>query len=367
MADSADMRFMLRALELATNGRGLTYPNPLVGALLVKRGRVIAEGYHRKVGGDHAELVALKAARSSAKGATLFVTLEPCCHTGRTGPCTDAIIKAGISTVVVATLDPDIRVNGRGVKQLRKAGINVRIGVCKREALELNEAYHHHQRTGLPFVILKLAQSLDGRIATRSGDSKWISGKQSRTYVHRLRSEVGAVVVGGETARKDNPELTVRLVKGLDPHRIVVSRSLNLPSDLKLLTNNSDKKTIVASSESAIDSFIAKPHHPDLIYWSVREDRSSGLDLGDLITKAGKFGFRSLLVEGGSRLATSFIKQNLVDKVVCVIAPKLIGDGLNTIGQLGIQEIKDAIQFDRAGFFASGEDLIFVGYPKGKR
>ncbi len=358
---------MLRALELATKGRGMTYPNPLVGALLVKRGRVIAEGYHRKVGGDHAEIVALKSAKRSANGATLYVTLEPCCHTGRTGPCTDAIIKAGISTVVVAALDPDIRVNGRGVKQLRKAGIKVRFGVCMREALQLNEAYHHHQRTGLPFVILKLAQSLDGRIATKSGDSKWISGKQSREYVHRVRSEVGAVVVGGETARRDNPELTVRLVKGLNPHRIVVSRSLNLPSDLNLLTHNSDKKTIVASTEQAIARFIAKPDHPDLIYWSVKEDSKSGLDLGDLIAKAGQFGFRSLLVEGGSRLATSLLDKGLVDKLICVIAPKLIGDGLNTIGQLGVQEIKDAIRFDRAGFVACGEDLIFVGYPKRKR
>lgn len=367
MADSADNRFMLRALELATKGRGMTYPNPLVGAVLVKRGRVIAEGYHRKVGGDHAEIVALKAARGSAKGATLFVTLEPCCHTGRTGPCTDAIIKAGISTVVVAALDPDVRVNGRGVKQLRKAGINVRIGVCKREALDLNEAYHHHQRTGLPFVILKLAQSLDGRIATASGDSKWISCEQSRAYVHRLRSEVGAVVVGGETARKDNPELTVRLVKGLNPHRIVVSRSLNLDSDSKLLSNNSDKKTIVASTEHAIAGFIAKPNHPDLIYWSVKEDSRLGLDIGDLIAKAGQYGFRSLLVEGGSRLATSFLDQGLVDKVVCVIAPKFIGKGLNSIGQLGIREIKNAIQFDRRDFVACGEDLIFVGYPKRNR
>ncbi len=345
----------------------MTYPNPLVGALLVKRGRVIAEGYHRKVGGDHAEIVALKSARGSAKGATLFVTLEPCCHTGRTGPCTEAIIKAGISTVVIATLDPDVRVNGRGVKQLRKAGIIVRIGVCKKDALELNEAYHHHQRTGLPFVILKLAQSLDGRIATKSGDSKWISGKQSRAYVHRLRSEVGAVVVGGETARKDNPELTVRLVKGLNPHRIVVSSSLNLDSDLKLLHNNSDKKTIIASTEQAIAKFIGKPNHPDLIYWSVKEESRFGLDIGDLIAKAGQFGFRSLLVEGGSRLATSLLSQGLVDKVVCVIAPKLIGDGLNSIGQLGTQKIDDAIQFERASFAICGEDLIFAGYPKRNR
>jgi diaminohydroxyphosphoribosylaminopyrimidine deaminase/5-amino-6-(5-phosphoribosylamino)uracil reductase len=366
MADSADSKLMQRALELATNGRGMTYPNPMVGAMLVKSGRIVGEGYHRKVGGDHAEIAALKAAGSRAKGATLYVTLEPCCHTGRTGPCTDALIKAGIKEVILASLDPDPRVNGQGVKVLRKHGIKVRSGILKAESIALNEAYFHYHRTGLPFVILKMAQTIDGRIATSTGDSKWISGKQTRTYAHRLRSEVGAVVVGGETARKDDPALTVRLVKGQSPYRIVLSQSLKLPTSLQLLAENQDRKTILASSEDSIKRFMAQSKHPDLIYWSIDQTKDGSLDLSDFLRKAGSFGLRSILVEGGSRLATAFLSRGLVDKYVAIIAPKIIGRGIEAVGDLGIREVGQAIQFDQCRFSTCGEDLIFEGYPKGK-
>ncbi|MBK7141129.1 MAG: bifunctional diaminohydroxyphosphoribosylaminopyrimidine deaminase/5-amino-6-(5-phosphoribosylamino)uracil reductase RibD [bacterium] len=364
MAETADKKFMQRALELAAMGRGMTYPNPMVGALVVKHGRVIAEGYHRKVGAAHAEIEALKGAGKKAKGGTLYVTLEPCCHTGRTGPCTDAIIKAGIAKVVVASLDPDTRVNGQGIRQLRRLGIEVRTSVCKQESILLNEAYFHHQKTGLPFVILKLAESLDGRIATGKGDSKWISGKSARAYVHRLRSEVGAVLVGGETARKDDPALTVRLVKGQNPYRILLTRSLNQPKSIQLIANNADRKTIVASSEESITRFLAGADHPELIYWSVAPSGPASLDLLDLLQKAGAFGIRSILVEGGSRVATSFFAQGLVDKLVLVIAPKLIGRGIESIGDLGIRSVDQAKQFSRSRFVSVGEDMIFEGYPK---
>lgn len=357
---------MQRALELAANGRGMTYPNPMVGALLVKSGRIVGEGYHRKVGGDHAEIAALKAAGFRAKGATLYVTLEPCCHTGRTGPCTEALIRAGIKDVVIASFDPDPRVNGQGAKILRKHGIKVRSGILRAESIGLNEAYFHYHRTGTPFVILKMAQSLDGRIATSTGDSKWISGKPARVYAHRLRSEAGAIVVGGETARTDDPALTVRLVKGQSPYRIVLSQSLKLPTTLQLLSRNNDRKTILASSEESIRRFMSQSAHPDLIYWSIDQTGNGMLDLSDFLRKAGSFGLRSLLVEGGSRLATAFLNHGLVDKYVAIIAPKIIGRGIETIGDLGINQVDQAIQFDRSRIETCGEDLIFEGYPKGR-
>jgi riboflavin-specific deaminase-like protein len=211
-----------------------------------------------------------------------------------------------------------------------------------------------------------MAQTLDGRIATSTGDSKWISGKQARTYAHRLRSEAGAVVVGGETARKDDPALTVRLVKGQSPYRIVLSQSLKLPTSLQLLAENQDRKTILASSEDSIKRFMAQSKHPDLIYWSIDQTKDGSLDLSDFLRKAGSFGLRSILVEGGSRLATAFLSRGLVDKYVAIIAPKIIGRGIEAVGDLGIREVGQAIQFDQCRFSTCGEDLIFEGYPKGK-
>ncbi len=337
----------------------------MVGAVIVKAGEIVGEGYHRQVGQDHAELAAIRKAGRKAKGATLYVNLEPCGHTGRTGPCTDAIIKAGIKKVVFSMIDPDPRVNGKGIRILKKAGLAVERGLQRDEALLLNDSYFGYHRNKRSFVILKTAQTLDGRIATMTGDSKWISSPQSLKLAHRLRAEVDAVVVGLGTVRKDNPALTVRLVKGKNPYRIVLSSSLDFPPKCQILSNNGDCKTILASTAKAIERFSkAKRGRRGLIYWSLRTDRNGLLDLRDFITKAGEFGFHSLLIEGGGRLATSFLKAGLVDKYIVVTAPMVLGSGINAVGELHARKLTDAIAFERYFFEKNGTDNLFIGYPK---
>jgi len=354
---------MARALELAAKGRGKVSPNPMVGAVIVKSGRVIAEGYHLGPGKDHAEIVALKQAGLKAKVATIYVTLEPCCHTGNTGPCTDALIAAGVKKVVFASTDPDPRVNGKGARRLRKAGIEVVKGVLAAEAERLNEGYFAFNRNGRPFVILKLAQTLDGRIATRNGNSQWISGPASLKMVHRLRSEVDAVAVGMGTVRADDPSLTVRHVQGRNPYRLVVTGSARFPRGCQLLTNNSDFKTIVASGTQAIERLARSRNGGNLIYWSVKSHRNGALDIADLMNKAGEFGIRSILVEGGAALATSFIKARLVDKLVLVVAPKILGSGIEAVADLGLRKLGDAVTVRDLSVERLGEDLVCTGYP----
>ncbi len=358
---------MRRALELAEKGRGWTSPNPMVGAVIVKNGKIISEGYHHRVGRDHAERVALKKAGEKARGATLYVTLEPCCHTGRTAPCTDAIIAAGIKKVVYAVTDPDPRVNGKGARVLEKAGIIVERGLLRREATVLNEMYFGYHKNRRPFILLKTAQTLDGKIATVTGESQWISNVASRRFCHRLRSEVDGVVVGMGTVRVDNPALTVRLVKGRNPYRIVLSRSLQFPPSTQLLSHNDDSKTIIASTAPAIERFLkAKRRYRGLIYWELKTGKDGLLDLHDFVRKAHEFGLHSLMVEGGSSLAASFLKAGLVDKFVVAIAPMVLGSGIDAIGDMNIKKISHAVAFERVSFHKSGTDRIFIGYPKKK-
>ena len=355
---------MQRALELAARARGKTSPNPMVGAVIVKNNRIVAEGYHRRAGEDHAEVVALKRAGSRASGATLYVNLEPCCHTGNTGPCTRAIAESGVKCVVMAIRDPDPRVAGKGAACLRRAGVSVCSGVLGREATRLNEQYIGFHRNRRPFIILKLAQTLDGRIAAATGDSRWISGAASLRHAHRLRSEVDAVVVGLGTVKADNPQLTVRLVKGDNPYRIIVSRSLAFPHVCRLLDDNTDQRTIVASTEEAIRRFSRRQSVPRLTYWTIRKGKDGLLNLLDLVREAGAFGLQSLLVEGGAALATSFIRAGLVDKYIFVTAPKLMGEGVSTLGDLSVRKLTDAIEFDDGTFTPCGSDMIFTGYAR---
>jgi len=363
VAFTVDHKYMARALDLAAKGRGRVSPNPMVGAVIVKNGRVIAEGYHRGAGKDHAEVVALKKAGKQARGATVYVTLEPCCHTGNTGPCTEALIAAGVRKVVFPSHDPDPRVSGKGARRLRQVGIEVVKGILAGEAERLNESYYAHNLTGRPFVILKIAQTLDGRIAARNGDSQWVSGPPSLKMVHRLRSEVDAVAVGMGTVKADDPSLTVRLVKGKNPYRVIVAGSDKIPPRSKLLSNNSDFKTIVAAGEKAIDRLARRRRSGNLIYWKVRTGRNGLLDLSDLLMKAGEFGLRSILVEGGAALATSFIKARLVNKLVLVIAPKLLGEGIEAIADLGLRKLSDAVAVRDMTIERVGQDLVCTGYP----
>ena len=362
MAERADERYIRLTLELAEKGRGKTSPNPLVGAVIVKNGRIVGQGYHRKAGTPHAEINALSDAREKARGASLYVNLEPCCHYGRTRPCTGEIIKAGISEVIFSLRDPNPSVNGKGAAQLRRAGIRVRSGLLRKEAEQLNEVYLKYITTGRPFVILKTAQTLDGRIATGSGDSKWVTGEKARKLVHRLRAECDAVAVGAGTVRADNPSLTVRLVKGRNPYRLIVSSHLKFPRTVSLFNDNDDAKTIVATTASSAPRLEAK----NLIIWEVRNGKG-GLSLEDLLDKAGRFGISSLLVEGGAGLATSFIKSGLVDKHYIFLAPKLIGAGVEAVGDLNIKKMSDAVGYKSMVYIPGYEpDFLFVGYPEVK-
>jgi diaminohydroxyphosphoribosylaminopyrimidine deaminase/5-amino-6-(5-phosphoribosylamino)uracil reductase len=364
VAERNDIAFMTRALELAAKGRGRTSPNPMVGAVIVKSGRIIAEGYHRRVGSSHAEIAALKAAGHKARGGTMYVTLEPCCHVGRTGPCCDAIIEAGIKRVVYAVTDPDPRVSGRGGRRLKSAGVLVSSGVLRDEAEQFNEYYLNSQRLGRPFVVLKLAQSMDGKIATKSGDSRWISSNESRKLVHRLRAEIDAVVIGAGTARTDDPRLTVRQVKGRNPYRIVVAGRQPIPRSLRLLSQMKDHKTIVAiPTASRRDTKSARLEKSDVTIWNVRAERDGTVSPHDLVQRAHAFGFRSLLVEGGSRLATSFLRSRLVDKVIMFTAPILVGDGVSALGSIGVGKMADAVSFRQYAVTSLGRDWVFVGYP----
>ncbi len=364
MANEADKRYMQRAIELAEKGRFKTSPNPMVGAVIVKKNRIIGEGYHRQAGADHAEIAALRTAKESVAGATMYVTLEPCCHTGRTGPCTDALIKAGIKRVVFGSADPDPRVKGKGARKLRRAGIEVTSGVLRQEVQRQNEIFFGFHTLGRPFIILKTAQTIDGRIATSTSDSKWVSGPESLKMAHRLRAEVDGIVVGGRTVLRDDPALTVRRVKGPNPYRIILSGSMHFPRKCGLIDNNKDFKTIVATTGKNVEKFSRSPRGKGLIMWNVKRDRTGRLDVNDVVKQAGQFGLQSLLVEGGNRVATSFLRAGLVDKYVAVIAPKMLGEGVNAIGDMKIKKIADAITLEKTKMISSGKDVILIGYPK---
>lgn len=364
VAREVDRNYMLRALALAERGRGKVSPNPMVGAVIVSGKRIIAEGYHHRAGRDHAEIMALKKAGRKARGTTMYVNLEPCCHTGRTGPCTEALIAAGIKRLFVAALDPDPRVNGRGVRILRRAGIDLTRGLARSEAERLNESYYGFHRLGRPYIILKAAQSLDGRIATASGDSHWISGQRSLKLAHILRSEVDAVVVGMGTVRSDNPALTVRLVKGKNPYRIILTDSGRFPAKCQLLDNNRDGRTIIASGTRTIERLMKRRSNRQLTFWTIKQNGKGRLDLDDFVARAADFGIRSILVEGGAEVATSFLKARLVDRYISVVSPILLGQGINSIGDLGTNRLADCIRLKEMSLRAAGDDVIMSGYPQ---
>ena len=348
-------RFMKRALRLSERARGQTSPNPLVGAVLVRDGQVVGEGYHRRAGAPHAEVVALDRAGARAEGAALYVTLEPCCHFGRTPPCVDRIIEQGVSEVVCALTDPDPRVSGRGIEKLREAGIEVRLGVLEEAARKTNEVYLKYITTGLPFVTLKLAQSLDGRIATGSGDSKWITGEKARRFVHRIRSQVDAVMVGMGTVIRDDPQLNVRWVKGKHPLKIILDSRLRMPLGAQLFGG---ERTILATTERSSEEQRRLVEGKGARVWILPE-RDGRVDLTEVMRKAGREGITSILIEGGSKVATSTLGAGVVDKLMIFIAPKLIGTGTDAVGDLGIARIEEAIELEDVKLRRIGEDMLY--------
>jgi len=349
---------MTRALRLAKRAAGRTHPNPIVGAVVVGKGQILGEGWHREPGEPHAEVVALEMAGETARGGTLYVNLEPCDHHGRTPPCTEAILGAGIARVVIACEDPHPLVRGKGIKRLVNSGIEVSTGVGRKEAEELNRAFLYFARENLPYVTLKVATTLDGRTADASGNSRWITGEKARLAVHRLRSLADAVLVGAGTILADDPMLNVRGIKGGNqPLRIVLDPEVKIPIDSQIVQEASDGRTIVVirrgvalAKRKLLEErgvrFLILPVRSGMFGWA--EMAASLVDLGVL----------HLLVEGGSRTATWFLVQSAVRRVELFMAMKLLGNtGLPSVMDMGINNLGEAAAFDLRGCRIVGEDL----------
>lgn len=361
MTGADDVRWMQRALRLAARGRGATSPNPMVGAVILKGPRVAGEGCHRRAGGPHAEIFALRRAGRAARGATMYVTLEPCCHHGRTPPCTDAIIAAGLARVVVACPDPNPRVNGRGLRQLRRAGIEVKLGVLREEAQRLNRAYLKHTESGLPMVSLKAAMSLDGKIATARGESKWITGERARAYGRRLRSHHDAVLVGVGTVLADDPELTVRIGRRPSPLRIVLDSRGRTPPTARLLSAD-ERPPVVAVTRLAPAARRKRLERAGAEVW-VLPSSKGGVSLRALMKRLGDLGVQSVLVEGGGKAAAGALAAGLVDRVYFFLAPRIIGGATapTSVEGDGARRLADAWRIERLQVRRIGEDLLITG------
>ncbi len=355
-----DEIFMKMALRLAKRGEGWVSPNPLVGAVIVKDGRVIAQGYHRRYGGDHAEVDAIKRAREPLEGATLYVNLEPCCHWGKTPPCTDRILEAGIKRVVISNLDPNPLVSGKGKELLEGHGVSVHVGVLEQMGRQLNYAYFKYHEEGLPLVTLKWAQSLDGRIATLGGDSRWISSDRALRFAHRLRAIHDAVLVGIGTVLRDDPQLTVRFTRGRDPLKVVLDSRLRIPPSARLLRDPA--RVILASTKRADPERVEEMRRRGAEVLLLGQER---VDLRGLLKELHRRGVQSVLVEGGSGILTSFLKEGLADRVIVILSPKLIGKGVEAIGDLGIRMVGEALRFRRVSFRRIGHDLVLEGWLRG--
>ncbi len=365
MVDSA--KYMGRALELARIALGRTSPNPAVGAVLVKNGTVVGEGYTQPPGSWHAEVMALGQAGEKARDATMYVTLEPCCHQGRTPPCIQAIIAAGVREVHIALLDPNPLVDGRGKAGLEEAGIRVQMGEGQEEAAELNEAFIKHITTGLPFVVAKFASSLDGKIATRSGDSKWITGEEARHRVHEVRDTMDAVMVGVNTVLADDPQLTCRLdaeAKGRperQPVRVIIDSQGRTPPDARVL--QCPGRTVIATTR-AIDPGRALALERAGAEVLLLPDRHGMVDLAALMEALGGKEITSILVEGGGTLLGSLLEEGLVDRVMAFVAPVLIGgrDAPSPMEGHGIPTMDHAIRLRHTRMELIGEDVLITGY-----
>lgn len=360
-----DTKYMKRALELARKGIGYVNPNPLVGAVIVKNEKIIAEGYHEFYGGPHAEINAFNHAEEDVQGAVMYVTLEPCSHYGKTPPCAHAIVEKGIRKIVVAMEDPNPEVSGRGIKLLREHGIEVITGVLEEESRKLNEIFLKYITTQLPFCILKTAMTLDGKIATKAGDSKWITSEASRQYVHQLRHRAAGIMVGVNTITQDDPLLNTRLEdgKGSDPIRIVVDTSAKIPLEANVLNLESRARTIIVATDLAKKEKLKslEDKGAEIIISPLTK---SGVCLKHLMKELGKRKIDSVLLEGGSELNYSALEAGIVDKVNVFIAPKIIGgrEAKSSVGGLGIALMKDAVRLKNLSVQSFDEDIMIEAY-----
>ncbi len=360
-----DQFYMKIALDLAEKGRGYTSPNPMVGAVVVDGQTIVGKGWHQRAGGPHAEVNALDAAGGRAKGATIYVTLEPCNHYGRTPPCTERILSAGIRRVVIAAADPNPSVAGGGAQYLADRGLDIRMGVCEEEAKCQNEAFFKFVRTGRPFVVLKSAATLDGRIASRTGDSKWVTGPASRQFVHELRHALDAIMVGAGTVIADNPSLTTRLEdrQGVDPHRVILDTRLSIPEDAKVLQIESLSDTFIIFNQAR------DPNKPErltargvkLIHAPLK---GQWLDLDTVMTLLAAQSITSLLIEGGARVMGSAVRDGIADKICFFYAPKILGgdDGIPVCGGPGPERMAGSVPITGIRVRQFDEDVMISGY-----
>lgn len=367
-----DRLMMTRALVLAERGRGLTSPNPVVGACVVKNNKVISEGYHQAYGAPHAEVIALKKAGKKAQGATLYLTLEPCSSWGKTPPCVQMIIRSGVKKVVIAALDPNPKHHGRGIRILKKAGIAVKVGVLRQESEKQNRAFRKWITTKKPYVTLKLAESLDGKIATRTGDSKWITSPPARKFAHQLRASADAVLVGKNTVLRDNPKLTVRLGDspqkgGLSPRRLRQPWKVVLDANAEISKNanifRGDSTTVLICALNKFKFAAKKFASKRVAILPAALGRNDKLDLRPALEKLGKLGVTSILVEGGGEVAASFLEKKLADEIHFVIAPKIVGgrSAKTSIEGEGVAKVHSAVQLRNRQVRQLGDDVIISG------
>lgn len=363
MKTKAQELFMNRALELAARAAGETSPNPMVGAVLVKDGVIVGEGYHRRAGEPHAEILAIRSAGNDAAGTELYVNLEPCCHHGRTPPCTDAIAAAGIERVFAAVKDPNPLVAGKGGRELEGRGIPVSYGLAEEAAKRLNECYFKYARTGLPFVFIKSAVTLDGKIATRSGDSRWITGEEERTLVHGLRSSSDAILTGIGTVIADDPLLTARIggKEGRSPLRIVIDPMLKIPAKARVLQQDGSAATVIVAS-----SYSSRKRARELEEQGARVIVMEGkrVDMAQLMRSLGREGITSVMIEGGAEVCASALSSGIVDKVVYFIAPKIVGgrNAPTAVGGDGVELLRDAITLRDVSYTPVGSSIMVQGY-----
>jgi len=354
--------FMALALKLALKAKGMTSPNPLVGSLVVKKGRIIGKGYHEKAGFAHAEITALEEAGAKAKGATLYVTLEPCAHFGKTPPCVERIIRSGIKEVIVGMIDPNPLNNGRGVEILRQNKIKVKVGFLERELRKANEVFIKYITKRMPFVTVKVAQSLDGKIATRRGDSKWITSDKSRGFAHRLRKDYDAIMVGVNTVLRDNPKLDAWFSKK-QPVKIIVDSHLSVPQDAAIFSGASSViiVTLLASPGQETENRGILEKKASIL--EVKENAGQ-VNLKDMMKKLARMGISSILVEGGGILIGSLFDEKLVDKILFFFSPKIIGgkDAISPVMGKGIARIDNAVKVKALKIRRLGEDFLAEGY-----
>lgn len=362
-----DEKYMQRAIELAKKGIGAVNPNPLVGAVIVKGGRIIGEGYHARYGELHAERAAFANLTEDAKGAEMYVTLEPCCHFGKQPPCTEAIVQHGISHVYVGSDDPNTKVCGKGISYLREHGIVVDTQMMKEECDKLNEVFFHYITTNTPYVVMKYAMTLDGKIATRSGKSKWITGEAARYRVAESRNEYMGIMAGIGTVLADDPMLTCRIDKGRNPIRIICDSSLRIPIDSNIVKTSGTVKTIVVASDELNPAYTEAWKKADTLrkngieIISVRKDKN-GLDLKELMIKLGEKGIDGILLEGGGTLNYSALTAGIVNELNVYIAPKIFGgaSALSPVEGMGVESPDDARKFILKRTEQLGEDILLV-------